>query len=84
MQLPKARGGRLAGMEHIFAIFHWLIILAVFGSRKIADLFNNFRGGGRGGGPHPLPATGGVESSRGSANPKESRPVGPDRRQWPT
>jgi hypothetical protein len=67
-------------MEHIFAIFHWLIILAIlaifFGSRKI-----NFRGGGRGGGPHPLPATGAVESSRGGANPKESRPVGSDKAQ---
>ncbi len=68
-------------------IFDWLsvpaVIVLAFGSsllgtivmlrsaRKAADAFRNFRGGGRGGGPHPLPATGAVESSRGSANPKE-------------
>jgi mttA/Hcf106 family protein len=72
-------------MEHINFIFHWVIVLAVililFGGRKIADVFRNFRGGGRGGGPHPLPATGAVERSRGSANPKESRPVCSDRAQ---
>ena len=68
-------------MEHMFAIFHWLIILAALaiflGSRKIADLFNNFMGGGRGGGRHQVPATGTVERSRRSGNAKDSRPVGP-------
>jgi len=70
-------------MNHIFSIV-WLIFLAVivtfFGGRKFIDVFRNLGGGGRGGGPHPLPATGVVESSRGSANAKESRPVGPDNR----
>ncbi len=63
-------------MNHIFSIV-WLIFLAVivtfFGGRKFIDVFRNLGGGGRGGGPHPLPATGTVESSRGAANPKESK-----------
>jgi hypothetical protein len=72
-------------------ISDWLIGLAMFGgsvvgmivqlfiARRFRHMFRNFRGGGRGGGPHPVPATGGVESSRGATNPKESKPVGPDR-----
>ena len=72
--------GRLCRMDQIF---HWIIVLAIiailFGDRKFSDIFRNFGGGGRGGGPHPLPATGAVESSRGSANPKESRPIGSDK-----
>ena len=63
-----------------FNIFHWLVVLEIvlllFGGRK----FRNLGGGGRGGGPHALPATGAVESSRGAANSKESRPVGSDKR----
>ena len=81
-------------MEHIF---HRIIVFAViamlfsgmvlvviatlFVLRKLADELRNIIGGGRGGGPHPLPATGAVESSRGSANPKESKPVGADKAQ---
>lgn len=71
--------------------FIWVIVLTVnvivldvmlfVGAKRILESFRNFRGGGRGGGPHPLPATGAVESSRGAANPKESRPVGSDKRQ---
>jgi hypothetical protein len=74
-------------------ISDWLIALAIFGgsvvgmivllfiARKFLHVFRNLRGGGRGGGPHPLPATGAVERSRGSANPKESRPVCSDKAQ---
>lgn len=66
-------------MEHLFI---WVIVLVVVvGSRRIAEAFRNFRGGGRGGGPHALPASGPVESSRGAANPRESRPIGFDKRQ---
>jgi hypothetical protein len=68
-------------------ISDWLIGLAMFGgsvvgmivqlfiARRFRQMFRNFRGGG----PHSVPATGGVESSRGATNPKESKPVGPDR-----
>lgn len=66
-----------------FSLYHWLVVLALIAvlyfGRQIADVLrdlgdqlNNFRGGGRGSGPsHPLPVTSPVETSRGSANPKE-------------
>jgi hypothetical protein len=74
-----------------FSLFHWLVVLVLIvvlyhGKSRadvvcdLGDHLNNFRGGGRGGGPsHPLPVTGTVETSRGSTNPKESKPVGPSR-----
>ena len=66
-----------------FSLYHGLVVLALivvlYFCRSIAGVFrdlgdqlNNFRGGGRGSGPsHPLPVTSPVETSRGSANPKE-------------
>lgn len=75
-------------MEHRFI---WVIVFVVsvvcvivvnvaafVAIKRTAEAFRNSRGGGRGG-PHPLPASGSVESFRGSANRKESRPVGPDK-----
>jgi hypothetical protein len=65
------------------SLFHWLVVLALiavlyFGRhiadvlRDLGDQLNNFRGGGHGSGPfHPLPVTSPVETSRGSAIPKE-------------
>jgi hypothetical protein len=56
-------------------LFEWLIelgiIALIFATPWIADLFRHF--GDKGGGPptHPLPVTSPVETSRGSANPKE-------------
>ena len=52
----------------------WLIVMGVivliFATPWIADLFRHF--GDEGGGPpnHPLPVTSPVETSRGSANSK--------------
>ena len=65
--------------EH--ALIQWLVlmtvIVAIFRAKWIADLFRYFGDGGRGSGPsHPLPVTGKVETSRGAANPKDSKPVG--------
>jgi Sec-independent protein translocase protein TatA len=65
-----------------FSLFHCLVVLAlvlVLFSRGVTDVMRDlgdhigrFRGGGSGDGPsHPLPVTGTVETSRGSANPKE-------------
>jgi hypothetical protein len=63
-----------------FSLFHWIallvIIVVVFGGRGIVKLFRHIGRGGRGGskgGPptHPLPATSPLETSRGSANPKD-------------
>lgn len=81
-------------MEHIFhRIIVFAVIAMLFGGmvlvviatlfvlRKLADELRNITGGGRGGGPHPLPATGAVEGSCGAANPRESRPIGFDKRQ---
>jgi hypothetical protein len=56
-------------------LFEWLItmciIVLIFATPWIADLFSHF--GDKGGGPptHPLPVTSPVETSRVSANPKE-------------
>jgi hypothetical protein len=57
-------------------IFDWLfmlfLILALCGINKIADFLRDLGGGGRGDGPsYPLPITSPVETSRGSAKPKE-------------
>jgi hypothetical protein len=55
-------------------LFEWLIVMGIivliFATPWVANLFRHF---GRGGGPptHPLPVTSPVETSRGSANPKE-------------
>ena len=55
------------------SFMHWFvtmgIIVLIFGTRWISDLFRHF--GDRGGGPptHPLPVTGSIEKSRGSVNP---------------
>jgi hypothetical protein len=66
-----------------FSLYHGLVVLALivvlyFGRsiagvlRDLGDQLNNFRGGGRGSGPsHPLPVTSPVETSRGSASPKD-------------
>jgi hypothetical protein len=68
-------------MEHLSRIYLVLVLSLVSLPccvRLIADVFrnlgddlNNFRGGGRGGPSHPLPVTSPVETSRGSANPKD-------------
>jgi hypothetical protein len=56
-------------------LFEWLLVMGtivlMFATPWIADLFRDF--GDRGGGPptHPLPATSPLETSRGSANPRE-------------
>jgi hypothetical protein len=39
--------------------------------RDLGDQLNNLKGGGGSGPSHPLPVTSPVETSRGSANPKE-------------
>jgi hypothetical protein len=71
-----------------FSLFHWLVVLVLiavlYHGRRLADIFRDLGGrrggGGRGDGPsHPLPVTSPVETSRGSANPKDSKPVGPSR-----
>jgi hypothetical protein len=56
-------------------LFEWLLVMGLivlmFATPWIADQFRHF--GDRSGGPptHPLPVTSPVETSRGSANPKE-------------
>jgi|HubBroStandDraft_2_1064218.scaffolds.fasta_scaffold2569593_1 hypothetical protein len=59
-----------------FSVFHWLIVLAVIlalsGGNRLVELARYLGGRGKGGPPtHPLPVTGPVETSRGSANTKD-------------
>jgi hypothetical protein len=59
-----------------FSLVHWLIVLALIlalgGGNRLVELARYLGGSGKGGPPtHPLPVTSPVETSRGSANPKE-------------
>ena len=62
-----------------FSAFHWLVVLAIvvllLGGKQIPEVMRGMGKSTRGprGGPptHPLPVTSPVETSRGSANPKE-------------
>jgi len=64
-----------------FSLHHWLVVLVLtivlWHGRRIVDIMRDLGGrlggGGRGGPAHPLQVTGTVETSRGSANPKESK-----------
>lgn len=59
-------------LSTVAAMICWTVMLFKWAARNLGS-------SGRGGGPHALPATSTVESSRGAANPEESRPVGTDR-----
>ena len=81
-QLWNTYSNRIMAFAVIAMLFGGIVLVnlvMLFALRKTADELRNIRGDGRGGGPHPLPVTGAVETSRGSANPKESKPVGPDK-----
>jgi hypothetical protein len=59
-----------------FSVFHWLIVLALIlalsGGNRLVELARYLGGGGKGGPPtHPLPVSSPIETSRGSANPKD-------------
>jgi hypothetical protein len=59
-----------------FSLVHWLIVLALIlalgGGNRLVELARYLGGRGKGGPPtHPLPVTSPVETSHGSANPKE-------------
>jgi len=62
-------------MHEFSIIFYWLIVLALIavlrGGNRLVELARYLGGRGKGGPPtHPLPVTGAIETSRGSANPK--------------